>query len=243
MPTPRLILHYYPGHYPPTFTDPATGTTAGPGLLLLIDDSKVLFRGKAWGGVSKLMLDGTNPPFTPTPAGTYVLADPAPYATRTWKFSEIKWGTRIKASPSDPTNVWYQLPSTSGKESWASLKRDFGITRSDIERQYLDLYGKIALPKTWVFNAFGPLAVRFFIDKNANGKLDPDSESLSGAMFHTTAENEAEVATGKPLAMGNSHGCIHMQPADRDSLIGMGGLKAGVSLVIHQYWERYGTLP
>jgi len=115
------------------------------------------------------------------------------------------------------------------------------ITRKDVEDQYFNLYGKSGLPSTWIFNAFGPLAVRFFVDKNGNGKLDPSSEKLEGAMFHTTAENEAEIAKGEKLNMGNSHGCIHMQPAERDALIGMGAFKAGVPLVIHSYAEHYGA--
>jgi len=104
-----FVVHYYPGHFPPTHTLPSTGATLGPGLLIVLEGSKVLFHGKAWGGPSQVIPDSVNPPFTPTPAGTYVLTDPTPYVTRTWRFSEIKWGTRIKASPTDKSDVWYLL--------------------------------------------------------------------------------------------------------------------------------------
>lgn len=157
-------------------------------------------------------------------------------------FSEIKWGTRIKPNPTDPTDVLYQLPSkVSGKEKWGSTKSDFRITRTDVESEYWSLYRVRFLPKTWVFNAFGPLAIRFFKDKNANRRLDRGEEHVEGAMFHTTAEDEAAIAQGRAVGAGYSHGCIHLRPQDRDTLIALGALKAGNMLIVHEYWERYGA--
>src|SRR4051812_28142229 len=111
MPLLRMVLHYYPGNSP-VLRIPGTHATAGPGLLLVFQGQSPRFRGEAWGGLSKATPDPDGgPPYTPTPAGTYVLLDPAPYSTRSWMFSEIKWGTRIKPNPKDPTDVLYQLPS------------------------------------------------------------------------------------------------------------------------------------
>jgi hypothetical protein len=45
------------------------------------------------------------------------------------------------------------------------------------------------------------------------------------------------------VAPGNSHGCLHLVPDDRDNLIGMDILKTGRTLIIHRYDERYGTAP
>lgn len=39
--------------------------------------------------------------------------------------------------------------------------------------------------------------------------------------------------------MNNSHGCIHLKPSDRDHLISIKALAAGVKLVIHPYEEKY----
>jgi hypothetical protein len=237
-----LELHFYPGHFPPTLTSiMGTGAQEGPGLLLLLDGKKVLFRGQAYGGPSERVPVPGAPEYTPTPAGTFVLMDPAPYKTRTWKFSEIAWGTKLKRNPRNPNDVQYLVRIQMGREIWGSLLSDFSITADDIETYHRVLYGVAMVPRKWIFNAFGPIAVRFFKDTNNNRRLDIATESLQGAMFHTTAENEAEAAQSIPLRMTNSHGCIHMKPNDRDSLIGLGGLKAGLTLVIHPYTTKYGA--
>jgi hypothetical protein len=70
-----------------------------------------------------------------------------------------------------------------------------------------------------------------------------EDEYLAGEMFHTTAEDEARDATGDIVTPGNSHGCLHLVPDDRDNLIGMDLLKTGRTLIIHRYDERYGTAP
>ena len=235
-------LHFYPGHFPATSANIAgTGASMGPGLLILFEGKTALHSTKAWGGPSKTIPVSNGPNFTPTPAGTYVLLRPKPYFTRSWKFSEIPWGTPIKESPTDASDVWYKLPTKgSGKETWASTTKSFGITKQDIKQYYEQLYGvPDYVPDKWLFNAFGPVAVRFFKDKNNNRVLDRGSEHIEGAMFHTTAENEAQVAWQKPVKMTNSHGCIHLQPKDRNLLINLGGLKAGVTLVIHPYGAKY----
>lgn len=80
-------------------------------------------------------------------------------------------------------DVWYLLPSG----QWGSVKNDIGISRNDIRNQYDKLYGTKKVPNTWVFNDFGPVAIRYFKDLNANRKLDKGKgESLSGEMIHTT---------------------------------------------------------
>lgn len=231
-------LHFYPGHYPPTEVNiRGSGASRGPGLLVFLDGKTVLYRAQAYGGPSKKIVDSPNPDYTPTPAGTFVLLAPETYWTRSWLFSEIRWGTKLMDRPAE-FDVWYLLSNKQGKETWASIKRDFGITRAEIQSYHKALYGISRVPKTWVFNAFGPIAVRFFRDDNNNRKLD-GKERKEGAMFHTTAENEAEVARKVALNMKNSHGCIHLKPTDRDALIGMGALRAGMTLVIHGYHEKF----
>jgi hypothetical protein len=231
-------LHFYPGQFPPTEVNVAgTGANRGPGLLIFLDGKTVLYRARAFGGPSKVIPDAGAPDFTPTPAGTFVLLGPEPYFTRSWVFSEIRWGTKLLDRPADP-DVWYLVSSKLGKESWGSVKKDFGIARKEIQDYYWSLYGVRKVPKTWVFNAFGPVAVRFFKDQNKNRRLD-GKERIEGAMLHTTAENEAEVSRKIALNMTNSHGCIHMKPPDRDALLGMGGLKAKLTLIIHHYHERF----
>ena len=108
-------------------------------------------------------------------------------------------------------DIWYQLPS--GK--WGSVKNAIGISRSDLISYYQALSNIKKSPDKWLFNDFGPVAIRFFKDLNGNKILD-GKESLSGEMIHTTPLNEAEFVNGDPITMKHSHGCIHIRPQDRN---------------------------
>jgi len=236
-------LHYYPGHFhKASDIVPGTSSSGGGGLLIFIKNGKAVYQSEAWGGYSKTITDTRGgPDYTPTPSGRFVLENPAAYRTASWLMSQIKWGTPIKDAPGErnlpenkKTDVWYRL--SNGK--WASVNKDFGIGRKHIIDTYYSLYGIKGIPKTWVFNAFGPIAIRYFKDLNNNKKRDYN-ESLEGSMFHTTAENEAELKLGKTIDMTNSHGCIHLNPADRSHLTGLKAFRGGMDLIIHPYDKKY----
>lgn len=238
-------LHYYPGHFhKPSDIIPGTTSSGGGGLLVYIKDGKVVHKSEAWGGYSKTIKDTRGgPDFTPTPSGHFVLETPAAYRTSSWLMSQIKWGTLIKDVPAErnlpehqKTDVWYQLKD---RKNWGSIYKDYKIDRKKISDTYFALYGLKGIPKTWIFNAFGPLAIRYFKDLNNNKKLDKKSETLEGSMFHTTAENESELKLGKTIDMTNSHGCIHLNPADRAQLTGLNAFRGGMDLVIYPYDKKF----
>lgn len=211
-----MELHFYPGQK----------------LLIAKDGGKVLGRFEAWGGPPSM---GNDPRMAeePTWPGDYIINKAHPYRTSTWQLSRIKWGTELKDQPAK-NDVWYKM----GNGKWASIKKDHHIPRVEIIRLYSSLYKVKAVPKTWVFNDFGPISIRWFKDLNKNKKLDKN-EHLSGQMFHTTAENEAEKSLGEPLKMTLSHGCIHLRPAQRDKMLKMGAFKAGTPFTVHEYDERF----
>lgn len=213
-----------------------------PGQDLIIVKNKsghITYRFEAMGGPSTL---GDDPRMTeqPTTAGHYIIDKAHAYRTPTWTWSTIAWGTLLMDKPAKPPakpDVWYRLRN--GK--WASLLKDHGIKRQDVIAQNEYLYGKNVfpkVPKTWIFNDFGPIAIRYFKDLNNNGKLD-GRETLSGEMFHTTPDNEAEHALKKPVRLYPSHGCIHLKPADRDQLFAIGAFKRGTQFTVHKYTERF----
>jgi hypothetical protein len=238
------ILHFYPGHFhkPGYVVSGTLDTTIGGGLLVFFEDGKEAFRSEAWGGPSKKVSVKGSMDILPTPAGKYVIGPIMRYHTPSWGYSKIKWGTAIKDSDLERSlpekakqDVWYKLSNG----NWASILKDFNFTRTEIMDRYEQLYGIRRVPKTWVFNDFGPIAIRYFKDLNNNKVLDKN-EKLEGTMFHTTPENEAETKRGvKKVSLVPSHGCIHMIPADRSKLISINAFKEGTDLVIFPYDKKY----
>jgi hypothetical protein len=210
-----MELHFFPGQ----------------NVLAIKKGNFYVSRYEAWGGPSAV---GTDPrmPEEPTWPGTYVIHSTHSYVTPTWPFSKIKWGTPLQDKP-QLNDVYYQLPS----KKWGSVKKDTGIERKNILQTYFNYYGKMKVPATWVFNDFGPMAIRWFKDTNGNKILDKN-ETLSGQMFHTTPQNEAENALGKTVQLGPSHGCIHLNPRDRDTMLNLGAFKPQTIFVVHNYNEK-----
>jgi hypothetical protein len=212
-----MELHFYPGQK----------------LLIIKDGGKITRRFEAWGGPSTPVHDPRMWEL-PTIAGTYIIHFVRPYTTPSWPMSKIAWGTALKDMPAQ-NDVWYKL---NGKK-WGSVKNDIGIGRSELISYYHSLYGKHMVPKSWVFNDFGPLSVRFFKDLNGNRRLDRSKgEVLSGEMIHTTPENEAQASTRKKVILVPSHGCIHIKPQDRNILMALGAFNSGTSFIVHKYSEK-----
>lgn len=183
---------------------------------------------EAWGGPYAVVSSHTMNA-APTTPGTYIIEKMHPYRTPTWPLSRIKWGTKLRDRPGS-NDVWYELPSG----QWGSVKDLVGADRNQLRQYHQNLYGTATIPKTWVFNDFGPLAIRYYKDTNNNRHLDAN-ERLMGEMFHTTAENEAESARGLPVKLLPSHGCIHIKPKDRDKLIALHAFERGTVFIVHPY--------
>jgi len=215
-----MDIHFYPGQ----------------NLLVINKTGRSFARFEAMGGPAKM---GNDPqmPEEPTWSGQYIIDKAEAYRTPSWGTSKLVWGTRLRDMPSK-NDIWYALPS--GK--WGSLKQlyESNETREFFMARHKELYGKKLVPDTWVFNDFGPIAIRWFKDLNGNKVLD-GKERLSGQMFHTTPDNEAEVALGNPVRLTPSHGCIHLKPNDRDRLFTIGAFKRGTSFTVYKYHERYKT--
>lgn len=210
-----MELHFYPGQ----------------NLLVVLKGSKVVAKYEAMGGPASI---GSDPRMAeePTWPGEYVIDKAHPYNTPTWLMSRIKWGTPLKDMPGK-NDVWYQLRNG----HWASVTKDFSISRKELMDLYFNLYGVRKVPDQWVFNDFGPVAIRWFKDLNNNKRLD-DNERLSGQMFHTTPVDEAQYARGLSVGLTPSHGCIHLKPADRDKLMSLKAFTPGTRFVVHEYHEK-----
>ncbi len=221
----RRELHFYPGQH----------------SVLWVVDGVVKLKAKAWGGEEpdpKVHYNVMKP--RPTTPGRYVIHSYAPYRTATWDMSKLVWGTALSLDATGK-HVLYE----NGTGNWKKLEALIpGATPKFIQQQYTALYGASGLydidgdgiPDQWVFNDFGPWAVRYYKDPNANHRLDK-GEHLSGEMFHTTPGNEAQASGGLKVALGPSHGCIHLDPIERDQLHAAGAFDKGNDLIVHRYDE------
>lgn len=200
---------------------------------------------EAWGGLapSPGYRDPVMQP-APTTPGSYVIHDHGPYVTTTWAMSRIAWGTPLKLDAGGE-HVLYD--GGSGSNRWRRVDRLIPrLTAAKLRRLYKDLYGTTGIhdsnldgfPDKWVFNDFGPWAIRYYRDGNRNRRLDA-GERLMGEMIHTTPVDEAataiEAKTGDKdlVQLQYSHGCIHIKPIDRVSFLKFGAFKTGNLMVVH----------
>jgi hypothetical protein len=56
--------------------------------------------------------------------------------------------------------------------------------------------------------------------------------------IHTTPDNEAQNTASAAVLLANSHGCVHIVPAERDRMIAAGYLKQGVDFEVRPYSEK-----
>lgn len=211
----RKALHFYPG----------------PRRLLFIVDQKLVLDVDARGGPR---YPGPKPTpedkmqRMPTTPGRYRVGWIGRYVTHTWNEARIPWGARLKPHPSKPNDMLYEV----SPGQWRSVLETAKVTRSQLADSNSRLYHDERLPTRWLWNAFGPVAIRYYVDRNDNHRQDPD-EPMSGEMFHTTPFDEADPGA----ALLESHGCIHLKPLDRDALLKSDAFALGTLLVIHDYGE------
>ncbi len=186
------------------------------------------------------------PHFT-TPGG-YVISGWGPYVTQTWDFSSIRWGTPLRVDPTgehvlyrtDVLGRWERVERVNPRLTKEQIKARFETLYPPGSRRRYDPDGD-GIPDEWVFNDFGPVAIRYFCDPNKNRRRDPgENEKMMGEMIHTTPENEAETRTGQSVRMLHSHACIHVRPLDLRRLLQRGAFQRGMLLFVH---DRNETVP
>lgn len=221
-----------------------------PRRLLWVLGKRILVDIEAWGGerpVRRVHYDTMAPRLTT--AGTYVVESFGPYQTKTWQWSRLAWGTPLRVE-ADGRLLFRDLKTG----EWRMVKDVIPeITLSDVRDRFAALYSdgdgedgrwrhdrdRDGIPDQWVFNDFGPYAVRYFKDRNRNRKLDA-GEVLMGEMIHTAPEDEAHSERNMTVALQHSHGCIHIRPADREKMLRAGAFRRGTLLIVHNVQE---TIP
>jgi L,D-transpeptidase catalytic domain len=183
----------------------------------------------AVGGPSKLVkAPGDRYYAGPTDAGTYRVSHCGKHSSPSYPmWSKIRWGSEIKEEGGE-IMVMHD-------KKWQPLKTLSPlVTRDVLMRRNEELYGKREVPKKWLFNDFGHMTCYFYKDRNNNKKRDKD-EQLNREYFHTTPDDEAASAAGRPITLSTSHGCIHLKPDDIDEMIAKGYFKSSNKVVVHGY--------
>lgn len=225
-----------------------------PKRLLWTLGTRIRLDVEAWGGVERVphrhfphdLIDGGMWP-QPTTPGIYVISGWGPYHTNSWELSRIPWGTELRLD-STGQHVMYNTGLMS--QPWRPLESIIPVaTLGWVRDQFQSVWHRDprhdqngdGVPDTWIFNDFGPIAINYFRDTNRNRKRDA-GEKMMGEMIHTTPDNEAETAQGKAVRLDNSHGCIHVRPADLSRLLTQNALRVGELLVVHKpneiIWEE-----
>jgi hypothetical protein len=177
--------------------------------------------------------------YGPTPAGHYTLGPKRHVVTPTWTKSAIPWGATLRLNMHG--EVEYR--DDSGKGGWHTVTGPTGVltlAHLNFERRskkHITLAQAVTAVRdalvdpvthtlrftTWEFNDFG----RWGWNLRHHGHSTP-------YYLHTTPETEANPAA----LLVNSHGCIHIRPADREKFLGKGYLEEGVEFEVRPYTEK-----
>lgn len=235
-------LHFYPGSK----------------IMVYLEGNKVKAIAEAWGGPATKQARRPDEKMAagPTTAGEFVIDGLETYRTDSWQMSKIAWGTPIRGSRTDTRKLEYLSPSGKWRPSTIMVTDEVvvhlpnGETKmkkisrllktTDVLWLNKFLRGSDDFPDTWLFSDFGPVAVRYYYDKNKNRRRDAN-ERLSGEMIHTTSINEGQSyqSNGREVYLFDSHGCIHIKPIDRQKFLDAGAFRKGTTLIIHSYDELF----
>ncbi|HEX5058452.1 MAG TPA: DUF4157 domain-containing protein [Kofleriaceae bacterium] len=168
------------------------------------------------------------PPFTmhdrghtadPSQAGTYSLGKGASVVTKSWNTSQIAWGAPLRE-----VDGYIQFKNPGQDWQWATGPK---AKIDPIPDEYFREPDG-SLSPTYKNNDFGETAFRV--------------EGSPGLYVHTGPETEAtlrqeqeEHKVHESMQLSHSHGCLHVDPYDRNRLMKSGYLQKGVTMVIKKY--------
>lgn len=174
----------------------------------------------------------------PTPPGHYVLGPRIHVVSASWPNSVIPFGAALRVTAGE---VEYEVTSGHWKlatgprgsvtaAQMAFLKRDglhptLTTIAAQVRNVFLDSSGNLR-STTWKSNDFG----RWGWNLLRGGQRTP-------YFVHTTPDDEHASDLGRAVFLTNSHGCVHLVPAERDRLMAAGYLKQGVPFEVRPYTE------
>lgn len=227
---PKIRLVFYPGE--------RLTTSAIVGTIYVVGGKGERFAGA--GGPEKRTRDG-NHHVTPTPAGTYTLGPKIHHTTKGWPMSVIPFGANLRINPDGEAEytdngMYWRLATGPGgsvtKAYQASLRArhiafDKQTTIREVREVFIHPFTGALRTNTYLLNDFG----RWSWNLRRNGKP-------TVFYIHTTPLDERNTLSGHAVDLENSHGCVHIKPNERDSMIAAGYLQEGVTFEVRRYVER-----
>lgn len=203
-----------------TFRD--VNAPEGEGSIYVYVGGRIVASYRARGGPPSRIEDFGKHVADPTKPGVYRLGAAHTHVTSSWYNSQIPWGAEIRKNDEGYQYRWR------GSSGWlwatshpaSTLKEP--LVSSDFEGLPEVTRDGVSL---WIWNKndFGPLA----------WNLVP-----SDIYVHTTAATEADTARGAATTLSHSHGCIHIDPRERDEMMERGYLGMDVLFVVRRFEEH-----
>jgi hypothetical protein len=195
---------------------------------------------RAAGGPPARRYDRGGHTIEPTPAGHYVLGPRIHVVAPSWPMSVIPWGAALRITGDGEAEYeaapgkWRLATGLRGAVTQAyilffrkdRLTPNPAIVADDVRDIFIDSSTNALRTPTWNKNDFGRWG--WNLRRGTQG---------TPYFVHTTPENENATALGRAVFLVNSHGCIHLLPAERDRLMTAGYLKQGVPFEVRPYSE------
>jgi hypothetical protein len=177
----------------------------------------------------------------PTPAGLYTLGPQQHVITPSWPKSVIPWGANLRINKDKEIEFeaadgkWHLASGPKGEVTQAG-RQFFARERKQVKTAdlvaivrnfFIDPKTGDLRSTTWKSNDFG----RWGWNLRLRG-------TPTAYYIHTTPDDEAATDEGKAVLLGNSHGCVHLKPNDRDTMMKKGYLKEGVEFEVRRYTDR-----
>jgi len=180
----------------------------------------------------------------PTPAGHYTLGPRKHVVTSGWWRSSIPFGAKLRLNAKGDV----EFQDDEGKGNWVQATGVDGVLTKALYRYKIHIREKTNLwavdaelraalinpatktlaVTTWELNDFGRWGWQLLL----HGHGTP-------YFLHTTPLDESNYSQDKNTVadLTNSHGCIHIDPADRDDFFKKGYLNAGTEFEVRPYSE------
>jgi hypothetical protein len=169
-----------------------------------------------------------------TPTGHFVLDRAEHHVTMNWPGSSIPWGAPIREREGifefSHGGHWIAASGPHGTVTRAQmlwqLRSGEPVTLAEADAAartaFIEPDGKPI--SVWQRNDFG----KWSWNLRRKGRR-------TAIYVHTTPEDELAAAATSRLHLNQSHGCLHVQPADRDKMMAKKYLHAGIAVHVMRY--------